>query len=56
MGKLQNGCPLLNTGITMGKFSTQKLDYARNFMNEYLRVIENPKEALEIDLKCILEV
>jgi hypothetical protein len=56
MGKLQNGCPLLNTGIIKGIFSTQKLDEGRNFMNEDLRVIENPKEALEIDLECILEV
>jgi hypothetical protein len=55
MGKLQNGCPLLNTGIIKGIFSTQRLDAARKFMNEDLRIIKNPKEALEVDLECILE-
>ena len=54
MSKLQNGCPLFNTGIVKGIFSTQQLDEARNFMNEDLRVIKYPKEALEVDLECIL--
>jgi hypothetical protein len=55
MGELQNGCPLLNTGIIKGIFSTYRLDKTRTFMNEDLRVIKYPKEALEVDLECILE-
>lgn len=55
MGKLQNGCPLLNTGIIKGIFSTQQLDDAKKLMNEDLRVIKNPEEALKVDLECILE-
>lgn len=55
MGKLQNGYPLLNTGIVKGIFSTQQLDEARKFINEDLRVIKYPKEALEVDLEYILE-
>jgi len=55
MGKLQNGCPLLNTGIIKGIFSTQRLDEARKFIKEDLRVIKDPKKALEVDLECILE-
>lgn len=30
MGKRQNRCPLVNTGIVKGIFSTQQLDQARN--------------------------
>jgi len=55
MGKLQNGCPLLNTGIIKRIFSTQQLDEAREFISEDLRVIKYPKEAFELDLECILE-
>lgn len=55
MGKLQNRYPLLDTGIVKGIFSTWQLDEARKFMNEDLRVIEYPKEALEVDLEYIVE-
>jgi hypothetical protein len=54
MGELQNGCPLFNTGVVKGIFSTQQLDEARNFMDDDLRVIKYPKEALELDLECIV--
>ncbi len=56
MGKLQNRCPLFDTSIIKGVFSTAAIRYeARKRMSEDLRVIKYPKEALKVDFECILE-
>jgi hypothetical protein len=56
MGKLQNGCPVFDTSIIKGVFSTTAIRYeVRKRMNEDLRIVKYPKEALKIDFERILE-